>query len=107
MSTDNSNVTDLGIRKKPAPSEDRTLLQVDTRACAHRGPYVVDESLSEVECATCHAKLNPMWVLTRMANRETSMERHRATYQDEMQRLAERKKTKCEHCRKMTRISKA
>lgn len=100
-------VVELGVRAKTKPGDDRTLIQVDTRECSHRGPYVVDETLAEVECATCHAKLNPIWVLARIANRETSMERHRATYQDEMQRLAERKKTKCEHCQKMTRISRA
>lgn len=100
-------VSDLGIKRKPPPGESRTLIPVYTRECSHRGPYVVDESLAQVECATCHARLDPLWVLMRLANKETQMETHRAAYQDEMRRLAERSKTKCQCCGKMTRISRA
>lgn len=68
--------------------------------------YVVDEKLAEVECGKCGAKLNPMWVLAQIASHDRRLHEAQARYQDEQKRLAERSKTKCQHCQKMTRISR-
>jgi hypothetical protein len=67
--------------------------------------YVVDPAAAEVECSNCKAKLNPMWVLARLAHHETRYHELAARYQDEMRRLSKRTRTKCDHCGAMTRIS--
>lgn len=90
--------------KKPIP-EDRSLAIV-YRKCWH-GPYEIDEAAAEVTCKACGEKLNPMWVLKQLAQKESRYHEAAARYQGEMKRLGERSRTKCEHCSRMTRISHA
>ena len=106
---DRPNVAQLPVKfKKPAP-EDRTVLhlhEVGRSGCMHLFvSYLVDESAAEVECSKCGAKLNPMWVLSRLATEDRRMREAASRYQDELKRLKERSRTKCMHCRKMTLIS--
>lgn len=68
--------------------------------------YQIREGETEVECGNCETKLDPMWVLRQLANKESSWNRSRQRYNDEMKRLAERSRTKCDNCGKMTRISR-
>jgi len=90
--------------KKPVPKE--RFLVVDHMACSHHnGPYIIDDTLAEVTCGQCKAKLNPMFVLKQLAHQETRWHTHFKQYQGEMKRLSERSKTKCQHCKQMTRIS--
>lgn len=125
---DGDNVTRLPIGFKHPPQEDGRILKVANRwetrdRCTHDKiwregggglsgrfvdvTYVLREGETEVECGNCATKLDPMWVLKRLAERETDYERKRAIAQDEMKRLSERQKTQCDHCGKMTRISRA
>ena len=107
MADDEDNVRKLPVRFKAAIPDDRMLLQpyeVGKQACFH-GAFVVDPEKSEVECGRCHEKLNPMYVLQRLATEETTWHRAHARYHDEMKRLSERERTKCQYCGKMTRIS--
>lgn len=110
MTDEDEKVKRLPVRFKPPVPEDRTLVRPFEVAkgggCSHLFcGYVVDEALAEVECGRCGAKLNPMWVLTRLANEDRRMAELRERYQDEQRRLSERSRTKCQHCGKMTRIS--
>lgn len=89
--------------KKPVPEE--KLLVVGRHTCLH-GPFEVDREKAEVTCKKCGEKLNPMYVLSRLASDETVWHESFKRYQDEMQRLRERSSTKCEFCKKMTRISR-
>lgn len=92
--------------KSPVPDE--RFLVIDTKQCTHHnGPFLIDDSLSEVTCGRCTAKLNPMFVLRQLAQQESRWHQHFSRYQGEMQRLNARNKTKCQHCHKMTRISHA
>jgi len=96
--------------KKPVP-EDRTLVRPFEVAaglkCQHiMVGYVVDPAAAEVECGKCGEKLNPMWVLGQLATIDRRMAESQARYQDEQKRLAERQRTKCYHCGKITRISR-
>lgn len=115
------NITKLPIKFKAPPSDDGPMLQiVETRfgagECNHATQYVngkmvsarylIREGETEVECSLCATKLDPMFVLRKLAHEETKWERSRKTYHEEMARLKERKATKCEHCSKMTRISR-
>lgn len=94
-------VVDLPVTFK-SPDEGQMLV-LRRGPCPH-GKYLVDETAATVECALCHAKLNPIHVLSVLANRETMWHRARARYQEEMKLLTERSRTKCQHCGKLTRI---
>lgn len=99
----------LPIRfKSPLPPE-RTLLfpyEVEKpERCSHEN-FIVDNKKAEVECGQCHEKLNPMWVLTVLTDRDHRYHESHSRYQEEMKRLEDRVRTKCQHCDKMTRISR-
>lgn len=113
-------ITKLPVNFKAPPSDDGPMLTiVDTRfgatGCNHSFTYVggkcvsakylIREGETEVECSLCETKLDPMFVLRKLAHEETKWERSRKTYREEMARLNERKATKCEHCSRMTRVS--
>jgi ribosomal protein S27AE len=91
--------------KQPAP-EGRYLVRAPL-ACSHfNGPFLVDEKAAEVTCGRCKEKLNPMWVLGQLVQKESRWHEHFERYQDEMKRLAERSRTKCRRCGEMTPISR-
>lgn len=109
--TDSDVVTKLPVRfKHPVPEERAVVFLHEVgrgHECPHLFvPYIVDQALAEVECGRCGAKLNPMWVLTRLASEDRRHEEGQRRYQDEMKRLSDRARTKCDHCGKMTRISR-
>lgn len=111
MPDDDGKIKRLPVRfKSPLPA-DRTLLAPfevpKPGKCSHfQVPYIVDPSAAEVECGKCHEKLNPMWVLGQLANTDRRMAAAHEHYQEEQKRLAERRRTMCQHCKKMTRISR-
>lgn len=106
--SDEDGVTRLPVRfKNPGPA-DKTLLwphEVGKLTCFHQR-FVVDEKLSEVECADCKERLNPMWVLKYLAGKDNQFRESQERYQTEMARLKERSRTKCQHCGGITRISR-
>lgn len=113
---DDENVTKLPVRfKEPAPPE-RTLLHphelraVNVNRCGHNefegAAFIVDEKLDQVTCSKCGERLNPMWVLKQLTNRDSRFHEAHRRYHEEQQRLAERARTKCQHCGEMTRISR-
>lgn len=100
-------IVDIPVKFKTPTSDDRMLKSVRfDKKCEHRGAtFYVDETLEHVTCSLCAEKLNPMWVLTFLAQQETKFHLAREEYIRNMERLTSRQKTKCEHCKKMTRIS--
>jgi hypothetical protein len=111
-------VTRLPIKFKAPPTGERTLeLVCGGGVCNHsftidggkvkQVTYLIDEAAAEVECGACKAKLNPTWVLARLAREETKYHETAMSYQEEMRRLSERSRTRCDHCAKMTRISRS
>lgn len=101
-----ANVVSLKTPFKKPVSEDRFLLAPSPPGCQHfNGPYLIDDTLAEVTCGKCKEKLNPMFVLKQLLNTENRWHQAMARYQDEMKRLAERSRTKCQHCGGMTGIS--
>ena len=98
------------IEKLPVRFKERNLdafLVVANRygGCSH-SRFIIDNKKSEVECAECGEKMNPMWVLSRLTAEETRWHRAHERYQDETKRLKERSRTKCNYCGKMTHISR-
>lgn len=122
--SDDEKISRLPIEFKGPPGEAERLLTIHERSgeCNHRWffvrsadgvssrmvsvTYLVREGETEVECGRCHVRLDPMFVLRLLAHEETKWHRARATYQDEMKRLNQRKRTKCRKCGEMTDISR-
>lgn len=116
MSDEAANISKLPVRFKTPQPPERVLVapafQVEKRKCYHMPEidgttFIVDESLATVECSACHERLDPMWVLGRLTKRDAKFAESHVRYNEEMKRLSERSKTKCDHCGKMTRISRA
>ena len=105
MSDDPENVKALPVKMRRDLGTDRTLTPVPAGSCLHRHGFTVDETLAEVKCKSCGEKLNPIWVLHQIAHAESRFHELHARYHDELKRLNERMRTKCEHCGNMTRIS--
>lgn len=112
------NVTKLPIKFRKHPGDDEPMLKVVhsfANSCNHRSTYIdgkhhhatylIREGETEVECSLCGTRLDPMWVLRILATEETVWTKYRERYQEEMKRLNERSRTKCQHCGEMTRIS--
>lgn len=92
---------------KMRPAEDRMLVPVDPMKCFHwNASFEVDVDAGKCRCKRCGEEVTPMFVLKQLMSLESMWMRTRAGYQDEMQRLAQRSSTKCQHCGAMTRISK-
>jgi hypothetical protein len=109
--SDDGKVTPLPVRFKGPLPEERSLVRefevVGPAKCNHLfATYIIDPAAAEPECGRCGEKLNPMWVLGQLATHDRRMAESQARYQDEQKRLAERTRTKCQHCGKMTRISR-
>lgn len=114
------NVTSLPVKfKKPVDPNDQPMLKVvhsNSNECNHDWKfvggrtvdvqYLIREGETEIECGGCGAKLDPMFVLRKLAHKETRWHDARKRYADEMKRLSERSRTKCDHCGQMTRISR-
>ena len=106
------NVKRLPIRFKEQVPIERSLVfphevKGAERKCSHfNASFVVDETREGVECSQCGERLNPMWVLKQLASNDHRYHEARRIHREEQQRLSERKRTKCEHCGQMTRISR-
>lgn len=116
---DEDNVRPIGVRFKAPLGEDAPMLTVivpPADGCNHRSfyanghmhsvTYYLRKGETEVECSRCNTRLDPMFVLTILANEETQWSRNRERYIEEMKRLRERSRTKCLCCGQMTEISR-
>lgn len=97
------NVTRLPVKDRREPIG-RVLEVVHVRTCRHTR-FVVDQQLEQVTCRDCGERLDPMFALVQLANKETEYHALHARYHDELQCLSARRRTKCQHCGEMTRIS--
>jgi hypothetical protein len=94
--------------KRQPPDENAYLQPVPVATCHHfRGPFEVDVDGAKCKCLACGGEVSPIFVLRQLMLEESQWMRTRAAYQDEMQRLKERSRTKCQHCGQITRISRS
>jgi hypothetical protein len=64
-------VIPLGKTPKPTDQRGLRLVRYQHGACNHTTcTYVVDERLAEVQCGDCGAKLEPVWVLRQLCEKE-------------------------------------
>ncbi|MES2729992.1 MAG: hypothetical protein V4621_07880 [Pseudomonadota bacterium] len=104
MTEDGADIIPLPVKFRTDDTE-RVLTVVSPYGGCRHERFTIDSRLTQVECRDCKAVLDPMFALTALAKQETRYHELHARYQDEMARLRERSRTKCEHCGEMTRIS--
>jgi len=98
-------VKKLPVRHKNSYGDGLFLQPPPATKCVHyNGPFEVDETAEECVCLACGEKVSPMFVLKRLMKKESQWMRSHERYQDEMKRLSKRRRTKCMHCDKFTRI---
>ena len=96
-----TNVTVLPVKKREVG--ENVLSVVHPYKCRHPH-FEVDEKLAEVTCRACGEKMSPMWVLIQIAYNERVLSDRLLNLRTECRLLEGRVRTKCEHCKKMTRI---
>lgn len=107
---DNSgaNIAQLPVKYKKPLEGERFLVPVDPSKCLHfGGPFEIDIKGDKCTCKRCGEQVGAMYVLDQLMKTESRWMQTLATYQEDMKRLAERSRTKCEHCGKITRISQS
>lgn len=100
-----TNIAQLPVKYKKPQEGERFLLPVAPGKCSHwNGPFEIDTKGGKCTCKACGEEVAPMFVLDQLMKKESQWMQTLATYQENMKRLAERSRTKCEHCGTMTRI---
>jgi hypothetical protein len=108
IDTTGTNVLKLAANYKAPPDGQLMLVPVPFGKCGHwNTTFEVDLKGGKCKCLGCGDDVSPMFVLETLMNKESRWMRTRTDYVDEMKRLAERERTTCQHCKKMTRISRA
>ena len=100
------NVHALPVKPRTSPEEGAMLRPVPVTQCQHLfAAFTIDVDAGKCFCGKCQGEVSPMFVLEELMKKESQWMRTMATYQDQMKRLAERSRTKCQHCGEMTRVS--
>ena len=73
--------------------------------CQHRN-FDVDPSAAYVQCRDCGEKLDPMWVLYRIACDEYTYRWRLNGLREDAKKAQQKNRCKCEKCGQMTRIEK-
>lgn len=98
------NISTLPI--PPRPGDQPFLMPVPSTKCQHlRVSFEVDVKAGKCFCGACGEEVSPMYVLEMLMHEESRWRRAEAEYHDNMRRLKERSRTRCQHCGQMTRIS--
>lgn len=98
-------VKPIGVQHRDA-AEGKFLVLPPPPKCSHwNGPFEVDVKQGKCKCKKCGEEVSPIFVLDQLMRDESTWRQLHVVYQDEMKRLGERRLTKCQHCKQMTRIS--
>ena len=102
-----AKIKQIPIRNKRQGEKDLFLVAKPYDRCKHyNGPFEVDEEGGKCICKACGEEVTAIFVLKRLMRDESRWMESHAKYHDQMKRLSERSRTKCDHCGKMTRISR-
>jgi hypothetical protein len=106
MPDEPDEIVRLPVQPRPSLDEGAYLRPVPHTSCQHYdAPFEVDVDAGSCRCLRCGGTVTPIFVLEQLMKAESGWRRTREAYQDEMRRLAERSRTKCERCGHLTRIS--
>lgn len=102
----NDKIKDIGIKPKDQTGE-LFLVPPPQSKCNHlMTSFEVDVDAGKCWCKACGEEVSPIFVLEKLMHQESRWNRSREAYQTEMKRLKARKRTTCQHCKKMTQISR-
>lgn len=102
-----SDIKKLPVHNKNVDKGKLFLVSPPFDKCSHyNGPFEIDEDSGECKCLQCGGKVTAMFVLKRLMMKESRWNSTREGYLDEMKRLSERSRTKCQHCGQITKISR-
>ena len=73
------------------------------KKCKHRN-IEIDQSLYYVKCIDCGETIDPVYFLHSLALEENILKWKITELQEELKKLENKKRCKCEHCGKMTRM---
>lgn len=96
------NVIPLPVKAKAVSAVELTIVS-PYGGCQHPC-FLVDESAAEVTCRDCGQKLNPMWALAKLSQRDSSLIQRWSMLKAHVQLLEGRTKVKCTGCQKMVTI---
>ena len=97
------NITPIGVKFKNPPTEDMMLKVVRTSTCFNH-IYLIDPKTHKIECEKCKLVFEPMAVLLELAQAESRWHNSLERMKDASAKLEQKKRCKCEHCNKITRI---
>lgn len=100
--TDENNILPIGIKPRQPDEKMLTLVSKPMGCLDHA--YLIDEKAGTVTCRRCKQSFDPMQALLDLARKESRWMQNYEDYKDRMRRLDERRSTKCQHCKQMTRI---
>lgn len=104
---DSGNVTRLPVRNKLSDEQQLFLVPPPDKTCSHlQASFVIDVDAGKCKCRGCGEEVSAIFVLEQLMKAESRWMRNRERYMDEMKRLNAREKTKCNHCGKITQISR-
>lgn len=98
----NDNIVNLPRRKKGEPTGPVEVVY-DYGKCQHAHVEVCEKK-AECICRDCGEKLNPIWVLMRIATDDRIFVDRWAGMKAEMQLMQGRMRVKCRHCGKFTPV---
>jgi len=75
------------------------------KKCGHKN-MTVDAELSELVCDDCGDRLNPIAILVRFSHEESRWKWQRDALMEERERIEAKSKCKCQHCGKITKITR-
>lgn len=109
MSNDknDADVIKLSVKRRINPPDGSLMLvKPPFGKCKHYGvSFEIDQEAGDCKCLQCGERVTAIFVLTRLMHQESRWMKTREAHQDEMKRLNERSRTKCQHCGEITRIS--
>ena len=78
----------------------------DKPQCKHLAIFV-DTALAMIKCKTCGEALNPIEWIARLGERWDEVKRNTQLYREAKAEYEAKKKARCEHCGKMTKLRPA
>ncbi len=97
-------VIDLPVSNRRQEENGMSLVKSKPQPCGHYRSFDINTDSDRCFCRDCGAEVSPIFVIKRMMAQESLWTRSRDRYMEDMKKLSERKRVKCQHCGKMAKI---